>query len=418
MDRFDVIKSKAEYCLNCNVAQCVKGCPLGNHIPDFISCVKNEDYEAAYSVLTETSVLSPICGRICLHEKQCQASCIRGIKGEPVSIGDLEAFVGDLGIENGYKLDGGKKIDLNGKKIAVVGSGPSGLSCAAFLAKKGYGVTIFEKHDKLGGLLRHGIPDFRLDKDVLDRQIEKILDLGIDVVYGKALGKDFSLEDLREEFDAVFLAFGANVSRRMNIPGEELCGVFGANELLEYGNFPDFNGKSVAVVGGGNVAMDVARTAKRLGAAAVRVVYRRAEEQMPAASKEVQDAKAEGVEFLWQSNVVRIVGDRNVIGVECVKTELVEKEEGGRLAPVDVDGSNYFLDMDYVIMAVGSKVDGDIVSKLGVELNKWGCIATSENYMTSIPNVFAGGDLIGTEATVAWAARDGRNAAEAISRMI
>lgn len=310
------------------------------------------------------------------------------------------------------------------KTVAVVGSGPAGLTCAAFLARKGVKVTIYEKHDKLGGLLRYGIPEFRLDRDVLDKQIEKILDLGIEVVCGKALGVDYSLEDLRSRYDAVFLAFGANVSRKMNIPGEDLNGVFGGNELLESGKHPDYRGKKVAVIGGGNVAMDVSRTIKRLGADKVYVIYRRAEEQMPAERKEIDDAKAEGIEFLFQSNLVRISGTdvsedgECVASVECVKTELVQKEGSDRLVPVDIDGSNFTLDMDYVVMAVGAEAEKSVLDRLGVELSNWGYIDVDENFMTSIPNVFAGGDLVGTNATVAWAARNGRDAAEEIYKRL
>ena len=306
----------------------------------------------------------------------------------------------------------------------MVGSGPAGLTCAAFLAKKGVKVTIYEKHDKLGGLLRYGIPEFRLDREVLDKQIEKILDLGIEVVCGKALGEDYSLEDLRSRYDTVFLAFGANISRKMNIPGENLNGVFGGNELLESGKHPDYGGKKVAVIGGGNVAMDVSRTIKRLGADKVYVIYRRAEEQMPAERKEIDDAKAEGIEFLFQNNLVRISGTdvsedgECVASVECVKTELVQKEGSDRLVPVDIDGSNFTLDMDYVVMAVGSEAEKSVIDGLGIELNNWGYIDVNENFMTSIPNVFAGGDLIGTSATVAFAARNGRDAAEGIYRKL
>ena len=335
-----------------------------------------------------------------------------------------------------------------GKRVAVVGSGPAGLTCAAFLARKGVKVTIYEKHDKLGGLLRYGIPEFRLDRDVLDKQIDKILDLGIEAVCGKALGVDYSLEDLRSRYDAVFLAFGANVSKKMNIPGEDLYGVFGGNELLESGEHPDYRGKKVAVIGGGNVAMDVSRTIKRLDADKVYVIYRRAEEQMPAERKEIEDAKAEGIEFLFQSNLVRINGtggvsedgelkagdylreaisdadvDANndsgcVTSVECIKTELVQKEDSSRLVPVDIDGSNFILNLDYVVMAVGSEAEKSVIDGLGVELNKWGYIDVDENFMTSIPNVFAGGDLVGTNATVAWAARNGRDAAEEIYKRL
>lgn len=437
MRKLDEIKKKAEYCLNCIAKPCTKGCPLGNNIPDFIKCIKEEKYEDAYRVLCDTTVLQPICGRICPHQSQCQGKCVRGIKDEPVSIGELETFIGDMAIEEGWQIDDlGRVSDCIShvddtdrdesndllksglsrlkKKVAVVGSGPAGLTCASFLARKGVKVTIYEKHDKIGGLLRYGIPKFRLDRNVLDKQIEKILELGIEVVCGKTLGEDYSLKDLRSEYDAVFLAFGANVSRKMDISGEGLNGVFGGNELLENGKHPDYKGKKVAVIGGGNVAMDVSRTIKRLGADKVYIIYRRAEEQMPAEKKEIVEAKQDGIEFLFQSNLVKINGEFYVTGVECVKTKLVEKEGSDRLVPVDIDGSNFLLDMDYVMMAVGAEAEKNVLSGLGVELNKWGYINVDENFMTSIPNVFAGGDLIGTKATVAWAARNGRDAAKGI----
>lgn len=411
----DEIKEKADYCLNCGTKPCAEGCPLGNDIPEFIKYIKEEKYKDAYIVLDKTTVLQPICGRICPHYRQCRGECVRGIKGEAVSIGELETFIGDMAIKEGWKIS--KEIDskLQGKKVAVVGGGPAGLTCAAFLAKKGVEVTIYEKHEALGGLLRHGIPEFRLEKDLLDKQIKRIVDLGINVVCGKTLGKDVFLEDLKRNFDAVFLAFGANISRKMNVPGEDLKGVFGGNELLENADHPNYNGKKVAVIGGGNVAMDVARTVNRLGADKVFVIYRRAEEQMPAERKEIEDAKAEGIEFLFQNNLVRIIGEaEGVTAVECVKTELVKKEGSSRLCPVDVEGSNFKLDMDFVVMAVGAEVEQGLANGIGVKLNKWGCIEVDKNYETSLPGVYAGGDLAGTTATVAWASRDGRNAAKSI----
>lgn len=436
MYKLDEIHKKAEYCLNCKTKPCTKGCPLGNRIPDFIQCIKKGEYKKAYEILNETTVLQPICGRICPHEKQCQGNCVRGIKGKPVEIGELEAFIGDMAIEENWKIGSNVGFsDVNkqnlrfsdssnsvvndkgnidkAKKVAVVGGGPAGLTCAAFLAIKGYDVTIYEKHDKLGGLLRYGIPDFRLDREILDKQIKRILDLGINVICGKELGKDFGLSDLRDCYDDVFLCFGANVSKRMNISGENLNGVFGGNELLESGFHPNYNGKKVAVIGGGNVAMDVSRTIKRLGAECVYVIYRRAEEQMPAEKKEIFDAKNEEVEFLFQSNVTKINGDSDgfVTSVECVKTELRFKDGDSRLVPVDIEGSNFVVPVDYVIMAIGSGVDEDTALKLGVKLDRWGFIEVDENFMTSVPDVFSGGDLAGFNATVAWAARSGRDVA-------
>ena len=459
MDNLNEIKKMAESCLNCKTKPCTNGCPLGNRVPDFIKCIKEEEYKKAYKILNKTTVLQPICGRVCPHEKQCQGNCVRGIKGEPVKIGELEAFIGDMAIEENWKIEGDADFEnvkihnlnfaestknlpnndkdaIKMKTVAIVGSGPSGLTCASFLARKGFSVTIYEKHNKLGGLLRHGIPEFRLDREVLDAQINKILDLGINVVCGKELSKDFDLDYLRSNYDAIFLGFGANISRKMNIPGENLKGVFGGNELLENGFHPSYIGKKVAIIGGGNVAMDVSRTIKRLGADRVYVIYRRAEEQMPAEKKEIADAKNEGIEFLFQNNLVRINGKYNennsysgndidvtntkgyVSGIECIKTKLVQKEGSDRLVPVDIDGSNFIMDMDYVVMAVGAEAENSVISGLGIKLNKWGYIDVNENFMTSIPNVFAGGDIVGTEATVAWAARNGRDAAKEISKKL
>ncbi len=411
------ISNKANHCLGCKVKMCQKGCPLGNDITQFIAYVKEEKYEEAYHVLCDTTVLSPICGRICPHKSQCEGSCVRGIKGESVSIGNLEAYLGDLAIENGYEIPKFTEEKKN-KKIAIVGGGPAGLTASAHLARYGYDVTIYEKYSKLGGILRHGIPEFRLEKEVLDKQIEKILDLGIKVKYGQTLGKDYLLEDLEKGYDAVFLGFGANISSKMGIPGEELNGVYGGNELLEHNTHPDYTGKKVAVIGGGNVAMDTSRTIKRLGAKEVTVIYRRAEKQMPAERKEIEDAKAEGIKFLFQTNLVKIIGQEKVEDIECIKTELVKKEGETREVPVDIVGSNYEIPMDYVVMAVGSKTEEALVKSLGVELTSRGNIKVDENYMTSRVKVFAGGDLSGTKATVAWASRSGREAANAIMKFL
>ena len=293
------IKEKANYCLNCPVKPCSnKGCPLNNNIPEFIRAIKEEDIKKAYDILSETTVLESICGRICPHMKQCEGSCVRGIKGSPVNIGDLEAYVGDIAIKNGYKISEINRKNMN-KKIAIVGGGPAGITASAFLLKKGFSVTIFEKYNYLGGLLVHGIPEFRLPKNIVKNTIQKIIDLGLEVKYNCELGKNLSLNELEKNFDAIFLAYGANVTTKMGVEGEELKGVYGGNQLLEYKNHPDYRGKKVAVIGGGNVAMDCARTIIRLGAENVKIIYRRAEEQMPAETKEIQEAKNEGIEFLF-----------------------------------------------------------------------------------------------------------------------
>ncbi len=410
------IKELTNHCLNCKVKPCQSGCPLGNDIPEFIKNIKEENYEQAYKVLSETTVLESVCGRICPHLSQCMGKCVRGIKSEPVNIGKLEAFVGDLAIENGYIIE---KSNLpKSKKVAVIGSGPAGLTCAAFLAKGGADVTIFEKKETLGGLLRYGIPEFRLPKDILDKTINKILDLGIKIELNKELGTNVKLQDLTNEFDSVFISIGANIPWKMEIEGEELEGVYGGNTLLEYNLHPDYTGKKVAVIGGGNVAMDCARTINKLGAEKVTVIYRRAEEQMPAEKKEIEDAKNEGVEFLFQTNVVRINGNKTlentVTSIECIKTELIQKEGESRLSPVNIEGSNYELDMDYVVMAIGSMPEEKVVNSLGLEVDRKGYIKVNEKYETSIKNVYAGGDVAGTKATVAWAARTGRDVAKQI----
>lgn len=409
------IKKYTEYCLNCPVKPCSnKGCPLNNDIPTFIRLVKEGKIEEAYDILSETTVLGSICGRICPHMKQCEGSCIRGIKGEPVQIGKIEAFVFDEALKNKWYKNIQKTSEMQGKKIAVVGSGPAGLTCASFLARSGSEVTIYEKYDKLGGILRHGIPDFRLEKDILDKTIEAILDVGIKVEYNKELGRNINIEDLEKEYDAIFLGFGANIPSKMNIEGEELEGVYGGNSLLETGRHPSYNGKKVAVIGGGNVAMDCSRTIKRLGADKVYVIYRRAEKQMPAESKEIEDAKKEGIEFLFQNNIVKILGDSKVEKIECIKTELVKKEGETREVPVNIEGSNYEMDIDYVVMAVGATPEKELVDKLGLRLNKWGNIDVNEKHQTSKEKIYAGGDVAGNKGTVAWAARAGREAAEAI----
>lgn len=406
------MKEKANYCLSCKIKPCQVGCPLQNDTTGFIKLLKEDKIHEAYDLLSETTVLQSICGRICPHDKQCQGSCIRGVSQKQVNIGDMEAYVGDIAIENDWKIK--KNAEPKNKKIAVVGGGPTGLTCAATLAKNGYKVTIFEKHNVLGGIMNHGIPAFRLDKELLQKAIDKILDLGIDVKLNTELGKDYTLNDLQKEYDAVYLGFGANLSSKMGIPGEDLDGVFGGNELLENNSHPSYKGKTVIVSGGGNVAMDTARTVKKLGAKKVIVIYRRSRAEMPAEKKEIEEAIEEGIEFLYQNNIIKICGDKKVNKIECVKTELVQKEGESRKSPVNIEGSNYFIDTDYVVMAVGSKPEASLLSQLDVELNRRGRILIDKNNMTSKKGVFAGGDLAGAKGTVAWASRSGRDAGNAI----
>ena len=413
------IKENSNYCLNCKTKPCYNACPLGNNIPEFIKYIKEENFEEAYKTLSKTTVLQSICGRICPHMSQCMGSCVRGIKSNSVNIGKLEAFVGDLAIKNNYKM-ADIKLEENKelkeiKKVAIIGGGPAGLTCAAFLARKGFEVTIYEKHKQLGGLLRHGIPDFRLDKNILNNVINNILNLGINVKYNTELGVNIKLEELVKEYNYIFISIGANIPWTMGIEGENLNGVFGGNSLLENDIHPNYIGKNVAIIGGGNVAMDCARTIKRMGAQKVSIIYRRAEQQMPAEKKEIEDAKNEGIEFLFQTNIIKIIGQDKVEKIECIKTQLIQKEGDTRLFPVDIENSNFELNMDYVVMAIGSTVDERVVNSLGLECDRKGYIKVNENYETSMKNVYAGGDLIGGKATVAWAARSGRDVAEIIS---
>ena len=437
------MQEKVNYCLNCKVKPCSnKGCPLNNDIPTFIRLVKEGNTEEAYYTLLKTSILGSVCGRICPHYKQCMGSCVRGIKGESVQIGDIEAYISDYGLKHNLIKNIEKTEELKGKNIAVIGGGPAGLTASYFLAKAGANITIYEKHNSLGGILEHGIPEFRLDPKILEKTINSILSLGINVEYnvevmtnnnqeitdtannqerldkktnnieGKLKEQEktkISIESIASKYDATILAIGANVSSKMNIPGEDLDGVYGGNELLENKNYPDFKGKIIAVSGGGNVAMDTARTVARLGAKKVFVIYRRAEEQMPAERKEIEDAKKEGIEFLFQNNIVKILGETKVQEIECIKTMLVQKEGETRLSPVNIEGSNYRMRMDYVVMAVGSKPEEKDIA--GFEKNKWGYVNTDEEKKTSIKNVYAIGDIAGNKQTVAWAARSGRDVA-------
>ena len=403
------IKKQAEYCLNCKTKPCMSGCPLKNNIPEYINYIKQENYAEAFKVLSDTTIFESICGRICPHKSQCEGSCIRGIKGETVHIGELEAFVGDYAIEN---IDN-QVVEAkdNTKKVAIIGSGPAGLACSYYLSSRGIKVDIYEKHSKLGGLLRHGIPEFRLEKEILDKWIEKyILNENVTAYTNIEFGKDIDINELKEKYDYIILGLGANVSSKMNIEGENKEFVFGGNELLEYKNMPDFTDKKVVVIGGGNVAMDTSRTIKKFGAKEVKVVYRRAEKQMPAERKEIEDAKKEGIEFLFLTNMIKVLDGK----IECVKTQLIKKEGETREYPVNIEGSNFFMDVDFVVLAVGSTTDKNVIDKLGLETNKWGCIVVDEDYKTSDEKIYAIGDVAGVKQTVAWAAKSGFDCAKQI----
>ena len=403
------VKDLLSNCASCVIKPCQIGCPLNNDITGFIKEMKNENYKGAFDILSNTTVLMSLCGRICPHFQQCQGKCVKGISYNAVEIGKLESIIGDMALENNWTISAPKETKHN---VAVIGGGPAGLTCAAFLRRNGIKVTIYEKHNYLGGIMVHGIPEFRLPKDLVKKVTDSIINLGIDVKYNQELGKDYTLEKIKEKYDAVFIGIGANLSNKMNIQGENTKGVYGANEILENNNHPEYKDKVVIVSGGGNVAMDISRTAKRMGAKKVVVIYRRSEAEMPADKKEIEEAKEEGVEFLFLTTITKIIGKDKVEKLELLKNELVKKENDSRPVPVPIEGSNYEIDADYVMMAIGSHPDEYITTlKLAQEKGK---IKIDEKGKTSDEKVFSGGDIAGTKGTVAWASRAGRNAAYSI----
>ncbi len=424
--------AEASRCINCKNAKCITGCPVSIDIPGFISQVKEGNIEEAYNVISQYSALPAVCGRVCPQESQCECKCIRGVKGEPVSIGKLERFVADWARENGIKPKTAE--EKNGKKVAVIGSGPAGLTCAGDLAKAGYEVTIFEALHEAGGVLAYGIPEFRLPKStVVASEIENVKSLGVTIETNVVIGKSTTIDELltEEGFDAVFVGSGAGLPKFMGIPGENANGVFSANEYLTRSNLmkatqedyatPIVGGKKVAVVGGGNVAMDAARTALRLGAE-VHIVYRRSEEELPARVEEVHHAKEEGIIFDLLTNPKEIIVDENgwVKGMKCVKMELGEPDESGRRRPVEVAGSEFELELDTVIMSLGTSPNPLISSTTeGLEVNKWQCIVADEaNGKTTKEGVYAGGDAVTGAATVILAMGAGKAAAKGIDEYL
>ena len=418
---------EASRCLNCKNAQCIKGCPVSIQIPDFIAAVKDGDIEKAYEVISESSALPAVCGRVCPQESQCEGKCIRGIKGEAVSIGKLERFTADWARENGIKAQGAS--EKNGHKVAVIGSGPAGLTCAGDLAKLGYDVTIFEALHEAGGVLVYGIPEFRLPKSkVVAAEVENVKSLGVKIETNVIIGRSVTIDELMEKegFEAVFIGSGAGLPRFMGIPGEQAKGVFSANEFLTRNNLmkafkegydtPIARGKKVVVVGGGNVAMDAARTALRLGAE-VHIVYRRSEAELPARVEEVHHAKEEGVIFDLLQNPTEILVDENgcVKGVRVIKMELGEPDESGRRRPVEIPGSEYEIEADTVIMSLGTSPNPLISSTTrGLDVNKRGCIICEDDGATSKEAVYAGGDAVTGAATVILAMGAGKAAAKGI----
>ncbi len=423
---------EAARCINCKNAQCVKGCPVAINIPGFIQKVKEGEIEEAYQIISEASALPAVCGRVCPQESQCEGKCIRGIKGDPISIGKLERFVADWARENGIKPAGPK--EKKGKKVAVIGSGPAGLTCAGDLAKMGYEVTIFEALHEPGGVLVYGIPEFRLPKkEVVEKEIENVKSLGVTIETNVVVGKSVTIDELLEEegFDAVFIGSGAGLPKFMGIPGENSNGVFSANEYLTRNNLmksfdPDSNtpimhGKKVAVVGGGNVAMDAARTALRLGAE-VHIVYRRSEEELPARVEEVHHAKEEGIIFDLLTNPTEILADDKgwVTGMRCIRMELGEPDASGRRRPVEIPGSEFVMELDTVIMSLGTSPNPLISSTTeGLEVNKWKCIIADEaDGKTTKEGVYAGGDAVTGAATVILAMGAGKAAAKGIDEYL
>ena len=420
--------SEAERCINCKNAQCIKGCPVAIDIPAFIEQVKLGNIAEAYQIISQSSALPAVCGRVCPQESQCEGKCIRGIKGDPISIGKLERFVADWARENGIKPEPAK--EKNGRRVAVIGSGPAGLTCAGDLARLGYDVTIFEALHEAGGVLVYGIPEFRLPKeDVVAKEIANVESLGVKIEKNVIIGKSITIDELIEDegYEAVFIGSGAGPPKFMGIPGENANGVFSANEYLtrsnlmkafhEDSNTPIMRGKKVAVVGGGNVAMDAARTALRLGAE-VHIVYRRSEEELPARVEEVHHAKEEGIIFDLLTNPTEILEDENnwVKGMKCIKMELGEPDASGRRRPVEIPDSEFEMELDTVIMSLGTSPNPLISSTTeGLETNKWKCIVADEEFgRTSKEGVFAGGDAVTGAATVILAMGAGKAAAKGI----
>lgn len=427
----EMARGEAARCLNCKTQPCVKGCPVGVHIPEFIHAIANGDMEGAYKTIKLTNSLPAVCGRVCPQENQCEHNCVRGIKGEPVGIGRLERFAADWHLKNGKDEKG--DIKPNGHKVAVVGAGPAGLTCAGDLAAMGYSVTVFEALHTAGGVLMYGIPQFRLPKEIVQKEIENLKKNGVEIKTDMVIGKVLSIDELFESgYEAIFVGTGAGLPNFMRIPGEELVGVYSANEFLTRVNLmkayrpeydtPILRPKNVAVVGGGNVAMDAARTALRLGAENVYIVYRRAEEQMPARREEVHHAKEEGVIFNLLCNPIEIHGDEKgkVSAIECVHMELGEPDASGRRRPVEVKGSNFKIPVDCVVIAIGNSPNPLIrTTTEGLEANSHGCIVVKDESMaTTRKGVYAAGDAVSGAATVILAMGGGKDAAKSIDSYI
>lgn len=428
---YDMAVSEARRCLNCKHKPCVSACPVRIDIPAFIERVANEDMDGAFEILSKSTSLPAVCGRVCPQESQCEGKCVRGIKGEPVGIGRLERFVADYHREHSTETP--VKPESNGHKVAVIGAGPSGLTAAGDLAKLGYEVTIFEALHLAGGVLVYGIPEFRLPKAIVQKEIDNLKAIGVSIQTNMVIGKVLTIDELFDMgFEAIFIGSGAGLPRFMNIPGESLKGVYSANEFLtrinlmkaykEGSKTPIQHAKRVAVVGGGNVAMDAARSAKRLGAEEVYIVYRRGMEELPARKEEVEHAEEEGIIFKTLNNPVEILGNEEglVSGIKCIEMELGEPDESGRRRPVAKEGSEFVLDVDSVIMSIGTSPNPLIRSTTpGLDANKYGCLVTRDDSgLTTRDGVYAGGDAVTGAATVILAMGAGKDAAKAIDEML
>ncbi len=421
---------EAKRCLNCKHKPCVSGCPVNVRIPEFLEKVAEERFEEAFQIILSTNRLPAVCGRVCPQESQCESKCVRGIKGESVGIGRIERFVADYAREHNFSA--GDKPATNGHKVAVVGSGPAGLTCAGELAAKGYEVTVFEALHVAGGVLSYGIPEFRLPKAIVKKEVDNLITLGVDLKTDYIVGRTITVDEVFDEgFEAVFIGSGAGLPSFMNIPGENLLGVYSANEYLTRTNLmhaydedymtPIYRGNSVAVVGGGNVAMDAARCAKRLGAENVYIVYRRSMEELPARAEEVHHAMEEGIIFKLLNNPVEIHGDENghVKSIECVEMELGEPDASGRRRPIEKKDSNFEIPVDAVIMSIGTSPNPLIKNTTpGIEVNRKGCLVCTEDMATTRDGVYAGGDAVTGAATVILAMGAGKTAAASIDEYI